>query len=71
VQACDAQPDGTLRLRFAQDADPVCAEVSALAVLLLPRAGEDARPRRAGERPPGLSQSCEVPRGPPCFLNNT
>ena len=53
-------PDNTLRLALAPDSDPACAELSALALLLMPRNASDAAPTRAGGRPPGLFVKTEV-----------
>lgn len=53
-------PDNTVRLTLAPDSDPACAELSALALLLVPRSAADAVPKRAGGRPPGLSMKTEV-----------
>ncbi|KAK9828378.1 hypothetical protein WJX81_001269 [Elliptochloris bilobata] len=58
--ACEVLPDNTLRLSFASDTDPVCTEISAIAVLLLPRNATDAAPKHAGGCPAGLSLKTEA-----------
>lgn len=68
VQACEVLPDNTLRLALAPDADPACAELSALALLLMPRGAADAAHKRAGGRPPGLSVKTEVRRTAPLHI---
>ena len=68
VQACEVLPDKTLRLALGPDTDSACAELSALALLLVPRSAADAAPKRAGGRPPGLSVKTEVRHTTPSYF---
>ena len=68
VQACEVLPDDTLRLALAPESDPACAEISALALLLMPRSASDAAPKRAGSRLTGLSVKTEVRHTVPSYI---